>query len=108
MEREVGSKYPLDALDQLYTQILSDVLARAQLLRILTLVSVGLHARLAISQIEQLLELRVGDVRLTLQGLQSVIEFLWWSHPFGLPKYHGSRCTMLHSSGWISLETQND
>ncbi|KAJ7489254.1 hypothetical protein FB451DRAFT_1390418 [Mycena latifolia] len=73
-ESDVGSMSPFTALDQLYIQILSDLPARSQLLRILAVIAVGLHSTLRIPKIEQLIELRPGDVRLTLRRLQSVIE----------------------------------
>ncbi|KAJ7466870.1 hypothetical protein FB451DRAFT_1483661, partial [Mycena latifolia] len=72
---DAGSGSPFSALDQLYTQILSDVPARPQVVRILTFVAAGLqHSTVGIPKIEQLLQLRSGDVRLTLRRLQSVIE----------------------------------
>ncbi|KAJ7489238.1 hypothetical protein FB451DRAFT_685415 [Mycena latifolia] len=73
-ESEAGSGSPFSALDQLYAQILSDVPARPRVLRILTVIASGLHSALTIPKIEQLLELRPGDVRLGLRGLQSVIK----------------------------------
>ncbi|KAJ7705526.1 hypothetical protein B0H17DRAFT_1126337 [Mycena rosella] len=73
-EPDVGSGSPFGALDQLYTQILSAVPARPRLLRILCVISAGLHSALRVTEIEQLLELRPGDMRLTLRRLQSVIQ----------------------------------
>ncbi|KAJ7489211.1 hypothetical protein FB451DRAFT_1362173 [Mycena latifolia] len=66
------SESPFAALDQLYTEILSGVPPTAQprLLRILTVVS---RFSLFVPAIEQLLELQLGDVRLALRDLQSVI-----------------------------------
>jgi hypothetical protein len=62
---------PFAALDQLYTQILSDVPTRPQLLPILAVVVANFD--LSPMFIEHLLELKPGDVRLALQGLHSVI-----------------------------------
>ncbi|KAJ7845473.1 hypothetical protein B0H13DRAFT_2409698, partial [Mycena leptocephala] len=62
---------PFASLDQLYTQILSQVHARPQLLKILTIIATEFF--LAVSGIEQLLELKSGDVRLALRNLHSVI-----------------------------------
>ncbi|KAJ6536693.1 hypothetical protein DFH09DRAFT_1401111 [Mycena vulgaris] len=56
-EPDVGSESPFGAIDQLYTQILSAVPSRYQLLKSLNL-----------------LELRPGDVRLALRGLHSVVQ----------------------------------
>ncbi|KAJ7918038.1 hypothetical protein B0H13DRAFT_2269318 [Mycena leptocephala] len=68
------SELPFASLDQLYIQILSQVAARPQLLRILTVIA----ARFLLSpvHIEQLLELEQGDLRLALRGLHSVISGL--------------------------------
>ncbi|KAF7369281.1 WD40 repeat-like protein [Mycena venus] len=71
-EADFGS--PFAALDQLYIQILSQVHARPQLLRILAVFAAQIM--LSASEIEQLLELQPGDVRLTLRGLHSVISGL--------------------------------
>ncbi|KAJ7926190.1 hypothetical protein B0H13DRAFT_1705464 [Mycena leptocephala] len=70
MESEFGS--PFASLDQLYTQILSDV-PRPRQLRILTFLSTQQHHLLEIFKIEQLIDLQPGDVRLTLRGLKSLI-----------------------------------
>ncbi|KAJ7088709.1 hypothetical protein C8R44DRAFT_649363 [Mycena epipterygia] len=68
------SESPFDPLDQLYTQILSGVpqASLPRLLKILTVVMARMNLR--IPQMEQLLELQQGDVRLTLRDLHSVIE----------------------------------
>ncbi|KAJ7085046.1 hypothetical protein C8R44DRAFT_862213 [Mycena epipterygia] len=63
---------PLAALDLLYTQILSDVPDRHRLLQILTVIAAKLY--LGVHHIEQLLELKLGDVELALRGLHSVLE----------------------------------
>ncbi|KAJ7090119.1 hypothetical protein C8R44DRAFT_564815, partial [Mycena epipterygia] len=62
---------PFSALDQLYGQILAAVPPRPQLLRILSVIAAKLS--LTIPEIEQLLELKPGDVQLALRGLHSVI-----------------------------------
>ncbi|KAJ7689257.1 hypothetical protein B0H14DRAFT_2551002 [Mycena olivaceomarginata] len=63
---------PFAALDQLYTQILAQVPARPQLLKILTVIAA--HISLPVAHIEQLLKLEPGDVGLALRGLHSVID----------------------------------
>jgi hypothetical protein len=68
-EPDFGS--PFATVDQLYTQILSQVPLRPQLLEILTCIAAKL--KLTVGNIERLLELEPGDVRLALRGLQSVI-----------------------------------
>ncbi|KAJ7044638.1 hypothetical protein C8F04DRAFT_1249906 [Mycena alexandri] len=68
---EPDSGSPFAALDQLYTQILSNVPARARLLPILTVIAARLH--LLALHIDQLLDLDPGDVRLALRGLHSLI-----------------------------------
>ncbi|KAJ7882920.1 hypothetical protein B0H13DRAFT_1629259, partial [Mycena leptocephala] len=68
-ESDFGS--PFGALDQLYTQILSAVHVRPQLLKILTVIAAKIS--LPATYIEQLLELEPGDLLLALRGLHSVI-----------------------------------
>jgi hypothetical protein len=68
------SESPFASLDQLYTQILSQVHVRPQLLKILMVLAAGII--LSPGHIEQLLELEEGDVRLALCGLHSVISGL--------------------------------
>jgi hypothetical protein len=68
------SESPFASLDQLYTQIISQVHARPQLLKILTIIAAKII--LSIGHVEQLLELEEGDVRLALSGLHSVISGL--------------------------------
>jgi hypothetical protein len=65
---------PFAALDQLYTQILSEVPARPQLFKILAVIAAKIY--LSAVHIEQLLELEPGDVELALHGLHSVIDLL--------------------------------
>ncbi|KAJ6560928.1 hypothetical protein B0H10DRAFT_1845373, partial [Mycena sp. CBHHK59/15] len=67
------SASPFEPLDQLYHQILSGVplCFRPQLLEILEVTRVNFG--LSVLQIEQLLKLETGDVRLILRGLHSVI-----------------------------------
>ncbi|KAJ7913446.1 hypothetical protein B0H13DRAFT_2326304 [Mycena leptocephala] len=63
---------PFGALDQLYTQILSDAPSQPQLLQILSLIHDEL--RLSVRRTEQILELKPGDLRLVLRGLRSLVE----------------------------------
>ncbi|KAJ7815227.1 hypothetical protein B0H14DRAFT_2375522, partial [Mycena olivaceomarginata] len=65
---------PFSALDQLYTQILLNVpqTIRPRLLRILTVIAAKFN--LGVPYIEQLLQLKPGDVRLTLRGLHSIVK----------------------------------
>ncbi|KAJ7754642.1 hypothetical protein DFH07DRAFT_743774 [Mycena maculata] len=71
---EPGDESPFLALDQLYIQILSQTrpAARPRLLRILAAIfsKLGLQIR----HIEQLLELKRGDIRLAFRSLHSVLE----------------------------------
>ncbi|KAJ6615732.1 hypothetical protein B0H10DRAFT_50618 [Mycena sp. CBHHK59/15] len=73
IEKLDGTEFdsPFGALDQLYTQILTNVPRRPDLLLILHVV---VHFRLHPRHIEQLLQLNPGDVRLTLRGLTSVLQ----------------------------------
>jgi hypothetical protein len=71
---ELLSESPFASLDQLYTQILSQVHARPQLLKILMVIASKLLLSPGLAHIEQLLELEQGDVRLALRGLHSVIK----------------------------------
>ncbi|KAJ7844795.1 hypothetical protein B0H13DRAFT_1647773 [Mycena leptocephala] len=66
---------PFLVLDQLYMQILSQTrpAARPRLLAILAIIL--LDIRLDLDHIEQLLELKPGDVPLALRGLHSVLNF---------------------------------
>jgi hypothetical protein len=86
---------PFAALDQLYTQILSGVHARPQLLKILMVIAAS-SLRLSIYSVEQLLELQQGDVRLALHGLKSVI---WFSDQddlnFVVFAHHASFCDFI-------------
>jgi hypothetical protein len=69
-----SSGSPFDSLDQLYQQILSGVPMdfQPQLLKILTFIAAPL--RLSVCKLERLLELDVGDVRLILRDLHSLIK----------------------------------
>jgi hypothetical protein len=69
---EPDSGSPFGPLDQLYTQVLSDAPARPQLLSILTVIASDLGVR-RVYLVEQLLELRPGDVRMALRRLSSVM-----------------------------------
>ncbi|KAJ7234995.1 hypothetical protein C8J57DRAFT_1089385 [Mycena rebaudengoi] len=66
------SESPFSALDQLYMQILSTVPARHRLLPILRAMEF-FDFQLYTCGIEQVLELKPGDVQLILQGLHSVL-----------------------------------
>ncbi|KAJ7214097.1 hypothetical protein GGX14DRAFT_618368 [Mycena pura] len=68
-ESEHGS--PFSVLDQLYAQILEAVPVRRSLLRILSVIAAGCY--LLPAQIEQLLGMKSGDVRLTMRRARSVI-----------------------------------
>ncbi|KAJ7874205.1 hypothetical protein B0H14DRAFT_2718556 [Mycena olivaceomarginata] len=63
---------PFNALDQLYSQILSTVPARPRLLSILRALPF-FNFELRTSHVDQLLELEPGDVQLVLRGLHSII-----------------------------------
>ncbi|KAF7369184.1 hypothetical protein MVEN_00245600 [Mycena venus] len=78
-EPDLGS--PLAALDHLYTQILSEVPAQPQLLKVLAVIAAKFQFQ--VGHIEQFLELEAGDARLVLRRLQSVI---------GAKRKHGSEC----------------
>ncbi|KAJ7204824.1 hypothetical protein GGX14DRAFT_646452 [Mycena pura] len=70
--KEPDFESPFAALDQLYTEILSQVRARPLVLKILTVILAG--QELLPSYIDQLLELEPGDVLLALRDLHSVIK----------------------------------
>jgi hypothetical protein len=81
---------PFAALDQLYTQILSEVPARPELLKILKVITTKLSDDdLSVTFIKQLLELEPGDVPLVLRGLHSVIE-LPEDNNMGISFHHAS------------------
>jgi hypothetical protein len=83
---------PFAALDQLYTQVLAQVPARPQLLKILAVIAANLDLKPV--HIEQLLELEPGDVQLTLHGLHSVIHMP--EEDFrGISTHHASFCDFL-------------
>jgi hypothetical protein len=71
---EPNSESPFGALDQLYTQILVNVPQTIwpRLVQILTVIAAQLD--LDVPHIEQLLELKPGDVRLVLHGLHSIVK----------------------------------
>ncbi|KAJ7089998.1 hypothetical protein C8R44DRAFT_892183 [Mycena epipterygia] len=68
---EASFDTPFYALDQLYTQTLSAAPARSRFLPILLAI---LNFDLTSSQLEELLELRPGDVHLALRGLHSILK----------------------------------
>ncbi|KAJ7918012.1 hypothetical protein B0H13DRAFT_2321806 [Mycena leptocephala] len=100
------SESPFASLDQLYTQILSQVHARPQLLKILMVLAAGII--LSPGHIEQLLELEEGDVRLALCGLHSVISGLEgdgsddWSEGSEIYFHHASFRDFLLDSGRVA------
>jgi hypothetical protein len=77
---------PFAALDQLYSQILSQVPTRPKLLQILAVIAADLPSRFDLESLERLLELKPGDVRLALRGLNSVISGS--KYVFSQPSYH--------------------
>jgi hypothetical protein len=88
------------SLDQLYTQILSQVDAQPQLLQILTVIAAEID--LPIGYVEQLLELEQGDLRLALRGLHSVISGLEednYDYSWGLNFHHASFRDFLQDPG---------
>ncbi|KAJ7248350.1 hypothetical protein C8J57DRAFT_1724212 [Mycena rebaudengoi] len=74
---------PFSALDQLYTQILSAVPAHHRLLPILRALEF-FDFRLHPGGIEQVLELKPGDVQLILRGLHSVLDVPKYENDNGL------------------------
>jgi hypothetical protein len=72
LEHEFES--PFSALDQLYTQILANVrqALRPRLLRVLTVLATKWD--LEVPHIEQLLDLKPGDVQLALRGVHSIVQ----------------------------------
>jgi hypothetical protein len=81
---------PFAALDQLYTQILAQVHAQPQLLKILAVIAAKIC--LFADNMEQLLELEPGDVRLALHGLHSVINL---QEDDEISTHHASFCDFL-------------
>jgi hypothetical protein len=85
---------PFAALDQLYTQILAQVPAQPQLLKILAVIAAKLG--LSAVHIEQLLQLEPGDVQLALHGLHSVINLLEQEEEDNtISTHHASFCDFL-------------
>ncbi|KAJ7437017.1 hypothetical protein FB451DRAFT_181078 [Mycena latifolia] len=64
---------PFHALDELYSQILRDVPFQSHLLDILCLILHGSMFQVSTKNIERLLGLNPGDVKLTLRRLQSLL-----------------------------------
>jgi hypothetical protein len=80
------SDRPFESLDQLYTQILLSAPARPRLVRILCVLT---HfPELSLVEIEQLLELTHGDLRLSIRRLHSVLQVS--SDDSALSVYHAS------------------
>ncbi|KAJ7118242.1 hypothetical protein C8R44DRAFT_190297, partial [Mycena epipterygia] len=96
---------PLAALDQLYTQILSDIPRWPRLLGILTVIVAKFY--LTVHHIEQLLELKPGDVELALRGLHSLVKILDDRH---LTVHHASFLDFLNDptrSGPFYINSQH-
>jgi hypothetical protein len=72
LQEALSSESPFSGIDQLYTQILSRVPARLPLLPILKAITFS-KFRLSSVTLEKLLELKAGDVQLTLRNLHSVL-----------------------------------
>ncbi|KAJ7450479.1 NACHT domain-containing protein [Mycena latifolia] len=64
---------PFHALDKLYSQILCDVPSQSRMLDILCVIVHGSMLRRSTRDIEKLLGLNLGDVKLTLRRLQSLL-----------------------------------
>jgi hypothetical protein len=79
-----ASQSPFAALDALYTQILSATPENSDLVPILRVIH---HLYLVPSDIDTLLRLGSGDVRLALRGLHSVIDY---EEGWGLIFFHAS------------------
>ncbi|KAJ7920034.1 hypothetical protein B0H13DRAFT_220380 [Mycena leptocephala] len=73
LQETLSSKSPFSGLDQLYTQILSRVPDHLPLLLILKAITFS-KFRLSSITVEKLLELKAGDVQLTLRNLHSVLD----------------------------------
>ncbi|KAF8216795.1 hypothetical protein K438DRAFT_404262 [Mycena galopus ATCC 62051] len=84
---ETDNGSPFEALDQLYTQILSAAPARQRLCGILT--AIMTFGDLTVAHIEQLLGLQPGDVGLALRGLHSILQ---------VPTVSVNRITVHHAS----------
>ncbi|KAJ7902288.1 hypothetical protein B0H13DRAFT_2275020 [Mycena leptocephala] len=72
LQETLPSESPFSGIDQLYTQILSRVPDRLPLLSILKAITFS-EFRLHADMVEKLLELKAGDVQLTLRNLHSVL-----------------------------------
>ncbi|KAJ6586150.1 hypothetical protein B0H19DRAFT_925298, partial [Mycena capillaripes] len=72
---EASFQSPFSALDQLYTQILSAVPSLHN--RLVAILRVVLHFKMSPSQIEVILGMEPGDVKLSLRGLHSVVQRKW-------------------------------
>ncbi|KAJ7902246.1 hypothetical protein B0H13DRAFT_2513739, partial [Mycena leptocephala] len=88
LQETLSSESPFSGIDQLYTQILSRVPARLPLLPILKAITFS-KFQLSSITIERLLELKAGDVQLTLRNLHSVLN---------VPDKYSSYITAYHAS----------
>ncbi|KAJ7118199.1 hypothetical protein C8R44DRAFT_878826 [Mycena epipterygia] len=101
---------PFAALDQLYTQILSDAPGRPRILRILTVIVAKFDLR--VDRIEMLLELKPGDIGLALRGLHSLvaIRFSDWDGGEFVTVHHASFLDFLNDptrSGLFYINSQH-
>jgi hypothetical protein len=85
LQEVLSLESPFSGIDQLYTQILSRVPDNLPLLSILKAITL-FEFELSSIQFEQLLELKAGDVQLTLRNLHSVLNvsdeypYIFWYH----------------------------
>ncbi|KAJ7488788.1 hypothetical protein B0H11DRAFT_1720318, partial [Mycena galericulata] len=84
---------PFEALDQLYTHILSGVPARSRAI-LCDILCVIANFRIRLRYIEPLLDLKSGDVRLTLRNLHSVLNI--GSENEVITVHHASFLDFLH------------
>ncbi|KAJ7085034.1 hypothetical protein C8R44DRAFT_721720 [Mycena epipterygia] len=101
---------PLVALDQLYTQILSAVPGWPRILRILTVIAAEFD--LTVHHIEELLELKAGNVELALRGLHSLVAIRFSDYDNGdiVTLHHASFLDFLNDptrSGLFYINSQH-
>jgi hypothetical protein len=88
LQETLSLESPFSGIDQLYTQILSKVPDRLPLLSILKAITFS-KFRLSSVTVEKLLELKAGDVQLTLRNLHSVLN---------VPDKYSSHISAYHAS----------
>ncbi|KAJ7908115.1 hypothetical protein B0H13DRAFT_2193528, partial [Mycena leptocephala] len=86
LQETLSLESPFSGIDQLYTQILSRVPDRLPLLSILKAITFSDFSLSSIT-VEKLLELKAGDVQLTLRNLHSVLDV---NDLRGITGYHAS------------------